>query len=221
MNEAQTSKRHLGKNMKARTPNEIKEIDGDDAETDVSATVVDGQFSEVVDSKENDEPAIQDRIPDPPDTKLDPETEQNPVVAENGEEYPPRTPYPILDDATLRDLMEKSKEPNNVVEMPAGTIVMPTAEEIHAITGEEALTTPDFLTPLGTDNTVTYGPPLGGKTFSHGIGRQASGDYGIVVTVPEQLVAGVLSQAELDGVTPEEWLTVRMGEYLEQWFHGK
>ena len=90
---------------------------------------------------------------------------------------------------------------------PEGLISIPTAEEIAAIESGDRLPPFEEMEPKGE--------------WQDERGPQPNGDYGIVVTVPEQLVSGVLGQAELDGVSPSEWLSVRMGEMLEDWFHGR
>lgn len=59
------------------------------------------------------------------------------------------------------------------------------------------------------------------RTAGTALGPQANGDYGVVVVIKEAMVSGVLGQAEMDGVSPTEWMSTRLGEYLEQWFFGR
>jgi hypothetical protein len=100
-------------------------------------------------------------------------------------------------------------------------IIFPTPEEVAAIENGDRLPTIAELEAVLESGSKVDIKPDGGVKVTPGIGPQPNGDYGIVVTVPEQLVSGVLGQAELDGVSPSEWLTVRLGEYLSQWFFGK
>ena len=94
-----------------------------------------------------------------------------------------------------------------------GLISIPTAEEVAAIeNGDRLPTMAEHEAALERGDVAV---------ITSQEGPQPNGDYGIVVTVPEQLVSGVLGQAELDGVSPSEWLSVRMGEMLEDWFHGR
>ena len=96
---------------------------------------------------------------------------------------------------------------------PEGLISIPTAEEVAAIeNGDRLPTMAEHEAALERGDVAV---------ITSQEGPQPNGDYGIVVTVPEQMVSGVLGQAELDGVSPSEWLSVRMGEMLEDWFHGR
>ena len=135
---------------------------------------------------------------------------------EDAEVVSPST-APLADN--LAELMRKSRSQQYEEQPQVGTIVLPTSEEI------EAIETGDRLPIVG--GAFGEGEFDGSKPGSRvvqapaGLGQQPNGDYGVLVLVPEQLVSGVLGQAEMDGVSPSEWLSVRMGDFLEGWFHGK
>lgn len=52
-------------------------------------------------------------------------------------------------------------------------------------------------------------------------GQQPNGTFGLVVSIPEGYIEGIKLQAKLDNMTTEEWVSFRLGEYLESWFYGK
>jgi hypothetical protein len=82
-----------------------------------------------------------------------------------------------------------------------GGLVIPTAEEIAAIAGEDA---PDPM-----DDEV-FGKPL--------LGEQPNKSFNMVVNIGEGYIDSIRQQAESDGITPEEWVSVRFSEYLESWW---
>ena len=133
----------------------------------------------------------------------------------------------------LMNLMEQSRQQSLAVDLVGHGLVIPTPEEIEAVQQGGLILPPQvewtdakrqafeelkLRYPLYKVDTET------GKMEviyeDKGIGPQPNGDYGVVVMIPEQLVSGVLGQSELDGVTPGEWLTPRLAELLEGWFHG-
>lgn len=56
---------------------------------------------------------------------------------------------------------------------------------------------------------------------SFSLGQQPNGTFGLVISVPEGYIEGIKLQAQLDNMTTEEWVSFRLGEYLESWFYGK
>lgn len=58
------------------------------------------------------------------------------------------------------------------------------------------------------------------RLWSSGVtlGQQPDGSYKLVVAVPEGYIEGVKSQAELDNMTPEDWVSQKLAEYFEQWW---
>jgi hypothetical protein len=214
-------KSQLGKNMKSRIPasNVVEPETVEQDETDETA----GQtaISQVADSYRTEDSPETGSVPDQSGTTLETEdsqkARQEAVVAETNDltskmgEFmaPPEDANQPAD--RLRDLMQKSRQVEPVIQTAPVGVVLPTAEEIEAITAGSQ------IPPLMHLDTKT------GKidVVVEGVGPQPSGDYGVLVTVPEQLVSGVLGQAELDGVSPSEWLNVRVGEYLSQWFFGR
>lgn len=62
---------------------------------------------------------------------------------------------------------------------------------------------------------ITYTPILSS------LGQQPNGTFGLVVSIPEGYIEGIKLQAQLDNMTTEEWVSFRLGEYLESWFYGK
>lgn len=120
----------------------------------------------------------------------------------------------------LMSLMEQSRQQSLPVALVGHGLVIPTPEEIEAVLGEKTrdlLHLGDIPTMAEHETAVARGDV---SVVASPLGPQANGDYGVVVMIPEQLVSGVLGQAELDGVTPGEWLTPRLAELLEGWFHG-
>ena len=53
------------------------------------------------------------------------------------------------------------------------------------------------------------------------LGQQPDGSYKLVVAIPEGYIEGVKTQAELDNMTPEEWVSFRLAEYFEQWWFAQ
>lgn len=53
------------------------------------------------------------------------------------------------------------------------------------------------------------------------LGQQPNGTFKLAVAVPEGYIEGIKLQAQLDNMTTEEWVSFRLGEYLESWFYGK
>jgi hypothetical protein len=139
----------------------------------------------------------------------------------------------LFEDQLRKALYEPESEgvlypgPDHVAnaEPPLGSLIaMPTPEEVKAITeGDRLPTIADLEEAMekAGQNAVQIEPDGTVRFPLAGIGPQPNGDYGVVVTVPEQMVSGVLGQAELDGVSPSEWLSVRLADFLEGWFHGK
>lgn len=50
------------------------------------------------------------------------------------------------------------------------------------------------------------------------IGERPDGTFGLVVTIPEGLIEPIRQQAESDRVTPEEWVSTRLVEYMDSWW---
>lgn len=50
------------------------------------------------------------------------------------------------------------------------------------------------------------------------LGQRGDGTFGLVVTIPEGLIEPIRGQAESDGLSSEEWVSVRLNEYLESWW---
>jgi hypothetical protein len=50
------------------------------------------------------------------------------------------------------------------------------------------------------------------------LGELPNGEYRATVRIAEWCVEGVKGQAEADGISVEDWLTLRLTEYLEQWW---
>lgn len=82
-------------------------------------------------------------------------------------------------------------------------------------------------------NISTLEPPAGyamgidtedGQSVVQGfitLGQQPNGTFKLAVAVPEGYIEGIKLQAQLDNMTTEEWVSFRLGEYLESWFYGK
>jgi hypothetical protein len=63
-----------------------------------------------------------------------------------------------------------------------------------------------------------YVLPSAQERLSADLGEQRDGTYKLPVAIREGYWEGVKLQAELDNVTPEEWCSIRLGEYLENFF---
>lgn len=50
------------------------------------------------------------------------------------------------------------------------------------------------------------------------LGQQEDGTFKMVVTVREGIIEPLRQQAEADRQTPEEWLSERLGDYLDNWW---
>ena len=50
------------------------------------------------------------------------------------------------------------------------------------------------------------------------LGELPNGEYRSTVRIAEWCVEGVKGQAEADGISVEDWLTLRLTEHLEQWW---
>jgi len=50
-------------------------------------------------------------------------------------------------------------------------------------------------------------------------GERPDGTYGLVVTIPEGMIEPIREQAASDGISPEEWVTMRLVEVLETWWY--
>lgn len=187
-------RRELGKNMKPR---------GVDTSGAVEVPVAEVQEMAEI------EPISGDPLPVETDVNQEPEKVSEPDVAVTTEFSPPPAEAGL---SALEELIKASNLPDTIfssqIDMMSSspvdskapsTLVLPTAEEIEAITTGDRLPEP---TPSS-------------------VGPQTNGDYGVVVVVAESMVSGVLGQAEMDGVSPSEWLSVRVGEYLDQWFFGR
>ena len=173
------------------------------------------------------------RLPDPHNLET-PISEDSPIGSESG----PDDGFVAVTEANpLADLMRKSAE-HNEQEVSAGMANLlnlnenpnPTGGEILKSDGAIITTTmtmeeiqerfplrslhipvPDFVTPLGTDNTITVGPPMG-------LGEQPDGTFKIVVTIPEGYIEPMRQQAESDHETLEEWASKNYSEYLASWW---
>jgi hypothetical protein len=213
--------RGLGKNMKARvSPSESKHIAPTDTENGEDSMSVKCEIEPTGNQQltESDFAHENAGLLDGPGPTVAGQNQEKPLVAvtrffEQLDEFMPPAELPPADAGMesmkdnfdrLAGLMAKSRE----AIQESAVLVLPTAEEVAAIENGDRL-------PEPSDQAVKIGELL------DGLGPKPNGDYGVLVMVPEQLVAGVLSQAELDGVTPTEWLSVRLGEYLSQWFFGK
>jgi hypothetical protein len=167
---------------------------------------------------------LRDDAPDPS------ERVDTPAMVDDGFQAPPDAGLSALED------LLKASEGTNAIDIaldPAGAIFghkgvpvdspehmsefglhIPTPEEVAAIENGDRL-------PTVAEAIKRDGWSPADRDLADQVGSQPNGDYGVVVTVPEQLVSLVLGQAQMDGVTPGEWLTVRLGEYLEQWTFGR
>lgn len=240
---AEGHKKQLGKNMKPRGNN----VANDDLKEELVSSAPETEpVLQVVDSTESKISSEEGALPDLPPTNLESQTTEKDVVAVTDRisdfMAPPADAAPQVSSAptgsNLAELMRRSREQNSAVtdEVPwdqkkrdgtdyfpaditqarpnpsPGMLVIPTPAEIEAIeTGDRIPTAEEHEAAVARgDVTVVTSQE----------GKQANGDYGILVMVPEQLVSGVLGQAELDGVSPSEWLSTRVGEYLSQWFFG-
>lgn len=84
---------------------------------------------------------------------------------------------------------------------PSGLIASATIEDIEELIGR----VPVHIAP---DGQVTAFP----------IGQRSDGTFGLVVSIPEGLIEPIRQQAESDRVSPEEWVSTRLVEYLESWW---
>lgn len=154
----------------------------------------------------------------------EPEVEQElstEVVLENAVPDPDlEVELPVQSDGSLDDgfvsrsgvdLLEQllgSSKAEEAKESPKSGLVIPTKEEVEAIVGG------DRLPPLYRMNTETGEV----KVVAEGTGPQPNGDYGIVIQIKEGYWSGIQSQAESDNMTPEDWVTMRLAEYLDNWW---
>jgi len=128
-------------------------------------------------------------------------------------------------DPTGAIFSERLKVPNNPEWLEdetlafSGLVAIPTPEEVAAIENGDRI--PTIGGSLGVEDFISQGSGTSVMELPANIGPQPNGDYGVVVIVPEQMVSLVLGQAEMDGVSPSEWLSVRVGEYLETWAYGR
>jgi len=150
------------------------------------------------------------------------EEAEEPIVAQMPVfEPPPAVPQEVLD--TLADLMKKSQELtgataerlDKLVEMvreerrgrpyPEDDGSKPSIAEIEKAIESGAKVE---MAPNG-DVTIQPAAPLG---------ELPNGEYRSTVRIAEWCVEGVKGQAEADGISVEDWLTLRLTEHLEQWW---
>jgi hypothetical protein len=225
----------LGKNMKARGN---KEMGSDEASAqDAQVSVIEQGKTPDSGQKEDSENQTQSDLSD---TKVEDETGsqgENPTLVAEIDDLtskigdfmapPQEAEEPVGDFQNLRNLMDQSRKANILDEIldPFGIIgssglVIPSAAEVAAIeNGERLPTIADLEAALERGDKVDIKPD--GTVSITAAGPQPNGDYGVLVVVKEPMVSGVLGQAEMDGVSPSEWLSVRVAEYLEGWFFGK
>jgi hypothetical protein len=185
---------------------------------------------------ENSTEALDQR--EPCDPNVDPTVDQEPPTAdlvagtdESG--FTSVVPEEVQPEDKLADLMKLSREmsesfgiePQRLTDEEwirkraeqedgsmvfAGSLVLPTAEEVAAVTDGK-------LAPLLKLDRTTGEVTM----VAEGIGQQPDGTFKLVVTIAEGYFEGIKSQAESDGVTPEEWVSTRLGDYMEQWWFGR
>lgn len=201
--------RHLGRGMKPRSSN------AEPVEEAISETATEGHQDGGLPPERT--PLEEAGLPASAPTNL-PVTdevipEQDPIVAETNSE--------TTEISRLTELMNQSRQQDakSVVDQlldpfgilgltgitgiqgAPGGLVIPTAEEIAAIAGEDA---PDPM-----DDEV-FGKPL--------LGEQPNKSFNMVVNIEEGYVESIRQQAESDGITPEEWVSLRLHEYLADWW---
>lgn len=119
------------------------------------------------------------------------------------------------------DLLEQLLGSSKAEESPKSGLVIPTKEEIKAVTGGDRRPTIAELEEILDSGGKVDIRPDGSVNVSPGLGLHPNGDYGIVIQVREGLWNGVSSQAEMERESPEVWLSRLVNEYLEGWFYGK
>lgn len=60
--------------------------------------------------------------------------------------------------------------------------------------------------------------PDGRVVLSSSVGQRSDGTFGLVVSIPEGMIEPIREQAASDSVTPEDWVSTRLLEYMESWW---
>lgn len=140
------------------------------------------------------------------------------------------------------DLLEQLLGSSKAEESPKSGLVIPTPEEIEAVVNRDRLkgiaermshddglkqNIREAMEDVRKGNTLSLDEfEEASKRAIHKrhhdrrdwIGPQPNGDYGIVIQIKEGYWSGIQSQAESDNMTPEEWVTMRLAEYLDNWW---
>lgn len=221
-------KRHLGKGMKPRQSEAIDGVAGEEAETAVSTGMETPQNEGILEVLSNQH--IENQSEDPetspnhPPTPHMVEAEKEVAVTEGFGEAPPEVPSDVF--SHLEEVMKASREASGadpafleerrVPEKPVeSTLIVTekmTMEEIrkryplHKLNGDtgEVSIVPEELEWPERETQVI-------------LGELPNGDHAIIVNVREGYWPLVEQQAESDGITPTEWLSIRLSEYLEGW----
>lgn len=141
-----------------------------------------------------------------------PQVENGPIVAQT----------PLLDSlaAMLRDSKGEPVEPisfdgllTNDGAADAGKAIYEGVQRAERPTIAEI---EDALGRQGSEGVELK--PNGEVVIRPSLGEQDNGEYNLVVSIREGYIEGIKQQAESDNQTPEEWVSVKLAEYLEQWW---
>jgi len=197
--------RPIGAGMKPREINENETIQ--QAETEELVSTESGQEETAV------EPVLEASEQIETSHTLEPQSEEENIVASQAELSP------ILGISNLEEMLSQSQEeaaekesqatnlfpPKIVQELESINKRMEAGERIEIVGSIPQDLAKGFLKQIQTAITPPVGPRL-------------DGTYGMVVTIPEGMIEPIRGQAESDRVTPEEWVSTRLGEYLEDWW---
>jgi len=115
---------------------------------------------------------------------------------------------PILGISNLEEMLSQSQEEAAKKESQATKL----AEEINKAAGIEivrlipAEEAQQFLKQFQTATTPPVGP-------------RPDGTFGMVVTIPEGMIEPIREQAQSDGITPEQWVSLRLQECFDVWWY--
>jgi hypothetical protein len=101
----------------------------------------------------------------------------------------------------FRTLLEDT--PEERPDVASNEVLNPTIDEVAKAIKE------DFPVAVLPDGRHVVNPKLG---------TQSDGTFRMIVAIPEGLIDAIIDQAGYDGVSPEEWVSERVGEYLQQWW---
>lgn len=96
----------------------------------------------------------------------------------------------------------RDHQPPHVEEHPAAIVIR-----------GNTLSTEDLAAFVHMNGKIEYHPP----EHPH-VGQREDGTFGVVVTLAEGLIEPIGEQAAADKITVEEWLNMRLAEYLETWW---